>query len=313
MIFNKAKKFVKICGGFGDDADKAKSFMTAHRLTPNEAHNGRSALCVAIRAGNPNIARMLIEEGANTVSQNASNYYGISILDMAMDRSMFDIVQTLLEKGAAVSGTLREKSTLHYLCEARQRDLPIELAQHIIDMTHDINLQSAYGKRTPAMVAVQYKNNGVLRLLCEKGADLSLKDHEGKTAYDLADTTEIRDLLRPYMVRQGIAVHVPLQMQTQDQSDNPARVTICHALDGGWSQIEIYDFAKLRRTTVMNDQNGGFQGSHVENFEDMRDRESLQSAFNEHRRRGGTADETLACKKTLSLDGQLKPKGGACV
>jgi ankyrin repeat protein len=54
--------------------------------------------------------------------------------------------------------------------------------------------------RTPLLCAAARNNTNVIKLLVEKGADKSVKDMEGNTAFTLATSTslgdEVADLLR---------------------------------------------------------------------------------------------------------------------
>ena len=70
-----------------------------------------------------------------------------------------------------------------------------ELAQFSIRNGADINAEDSFGF-TILMWASSGGNLEMVKLLAENGADIDAKNEDGKTALDLADTEEIKEILR---------------------------------------------------------------------------------------------------------------------
>ena len=88
--------------------------------------------------------------------------------------------------------TMRDITALHILSKHNYK----ELVQLVLDKGANINAQTDDGA-TPLMYAVHDNRIDIVKLLLEKGADKNIKDKQGKTAYDLAKTEEMKELLKP--------------------------------------------------------------------------------------------------------------------
>ena len=49
------------------------------------------------------------------------------------------------------------------------------------------------------MCASQYGHKEIVQLLLDFNADIDLKDNKGKTAFDLAETEEIREMIQNHV------------------------------------------------------------------------------------------------------------------
>ena len=58
-----------------------------------------------------------------------------------------------------------------------------------------VNVQNEHGS-SALMLAALYGNTDIVQALLEAGADKTIKDYEGKTAYDLTANDQIRSLLK---------------------------------------------------------------------------------------------------------------------
>ena len=134
------------------------------------------------------IAYYLIEHGADI---HAKGYYGESVISMFLgcydgSEQGFDFFLYLLEQGA----TLEESLDGHVLFQACSSDKRLNVVEYIFDNYEiDVNMRSRRRtQHTLLMDAVP--PHGCAPIMCQylldKGADKTLKDVEGKTAYDLA-------------------------------------------------------------------------------------------------------------------------------
>ena len=89
--------------------------------------------------------------------------------------------------------TMRDITALHILSKHKYKDL----VQLVLDKGADINAQTSDIGATPLMFAVYDNHIEIVKLLLEKGADKNIKNKRGNTAYDIARTEEMKELLQP--------------------------------------------------------------------------------------------------------------------
>lgn len=116
-------------------ADIVKSFIRAG-ADPNYVRGGWSILMRVAREGRPDIAEILIENGAKV---NFKGRDGASALTIAAEHGHKGVTQVLLAKGG------------------------------------DVNICNDHGN-TPLMYSAQYGHPAVSKLLLDSGADMRMKD-----------------------------------------------------------------------------------------------------------------------------------------
>ena len=128
----------------------------------------------AVRAGNRELTRCLVENGANV---NMACEPG-SVLSLALFHGWFDIAKYLIENGALVT------------CEAFR--WPIlrgnrRIVRYLLDHEGDPNSRDIAGM-TPLMLSCLCERNGVeiASMLLRAGADPNLKDGNGLSSIDHA-------------------------------------------------------------------------------------------------------------------------------
>lgn len=133
------------------------------------------------------ILKLLHARGANI-----DNYYHASALDYAAKNNDEEMVRFLLSKGALISDDCHPKTALHKAAKRGNAAIVKLLVEHK-DIHTWINHQSTRhcGEQTALHYAVRYQGGmearvEVLRTLLEKGADASIKDTHGKTAFHYA-------------------------------------------------------------------------------------------------------------------------------
>ena len=60
----------------------------------------------------------------------------------------------------------------------------------------DINAKDSDWGYTALIYAAEYVNLEIVQFLIESGADVNIKNNDGKTALDLAETEEIKEVLK---------------------------------------------------------------------------------------------------------------------
>jgi ankyrin repeat protein len=131
-------------------ADQVAAFLKADPTSASSrSPDGYPVTGMAVFFGHPEIARMLIEAGAD-VNEAATNATKVAVIHSAAAAANLEIVRLLIEKGAHVN-----------------------VAQE--------------GGFTPLHEAAAQGNRALAELLIQAGADLAAKTTDGQTAADIAD------------------------------------------------------------------------------------------------------------------------------
>jgi ankyrin repeat protein len=134
--------------------DVVRSFIRSG-ADPNYVRGGWSILMQVSRAGRPDVAEILIENGAKV---NFKGKDGASALTIAAEHGNAEVTQILLAKGG------------------------------------DVNIHNDHGN-TPLMYSAQYGHPAVTKLLLDSGADIRMKDADGDSALALAKLKGHADIL----------------------------------------------------------------------------------------------------------------------
>lgn len=137
----------------------------------------------ALSAGDTVLAKELIREGANP-NQRGSSGDGSLLIRYCRYAENDPVALFLLNNGArpdtlrsAAGRTALHVAAAYYACET--------LCGHLLNAGADINARTNNGA-TPLMLAAQNAKLRLVKFLIARGADPSLKDNKGKTAYDYA-------------------------------------------------------------------------------------------------------------------------------
>jgi len=168
----------------------------------SKSGSGSTPLHVAAYKGYRDVAELLIAGGADV---NAKDERDFLALHLAAGFGHKDIVELLIEKGADVNARA-ERSTwdegmtaLHGVCAHGRKDI----AELLIAKGADVNAKSKNGS-TPLHVAATEGYRDVAELLITKGADVNAKDNYGRPPLSLAKNrsrTEVAELLRKHGAR----------------------------------------------------------------------------------------------------------------
>lgn len=178
--FTKAAKF--------DDVSEVQSLLKAG-VSPNTLDpKGNPMLIVAIRDKSKKVTDLLLANPATNV--NLANKSGENALMMAaFDGDLPTVKMLVLEKKASVNK--RGWAPIHYAATNGH----LQIVQFLIAHGAKVNAYSP-SETTPLMMAIGSGNDELIKYLLDNGADLSLRNHEGYTAIDIAQLfgkDDIRD------------------------------------------------------------------------------------------------------------------------
>ena len=130
------------------------------------------ALIDAITIGQEDIAKSMIENGADV---NAKNKYGFSALTLAASKGLIDTVNLLVVKGADTAEAL-----LNAISRGQEKTAGI-----LIERGADVNAKNKYGV-SALMLAASLRLTNTVNLLIAKGADTGDSDffHNGNSFCD---------------------------------------------------------------------------------------------------------------------------------
>lgn len=134
--------------------------------------DGNTVLMHVIKNGNNEKLKLLLERNVNV---NISNIYGMTPLSEAIISSNYEAVELLLEHGA----------------EADLRSDRLPLGQSLINFqgSYREDLGSSLKPSAPVVLAINRRNDKILKLLLEHDPNLDLRKN-GKTILDMAKESE---------------------------------------------------------------------------------------------------------------------------
>jgi ankyrin repeat protein len=160
------------------DLEKVKTILQSQAEWLNSPdQNQKTPLHLALELGHADIAKYLIEQGADI---NLKDKDKSAPLHNAAYLGNLEIVDILLKKGAVSlnEGNFRGQTPLHFACE---RGLP-EVANRLLDAGADIEARDMIG-RTPLMTTGISKNISVAKDLIKRGADINAVVKRGPATY----------------------------------------------------------------------------------------------------------------------------------
>ena len=203
------------------DIDKVKSLIeTGTSVNGEPRRGGRTPLYWAVKNKHKDVAKLLIDKGANVSSINLLYYacwYGYrDFVELFMQKGAdansknwgespshyavwgghADILELLLAKGADANAKGTDAwSLLHYAAGSGSTDM----TRLLLDKGADVNAKESKGGQTPLHRAVEKGHITVAKLLIANSADVNAKDNQGRTPLSLAKEKghkEIVELLR---------------------------------------------------------------------------------------------------------------------
>jgi len=171
---------------------------------------GRTPLHYAVEERSPAVVKLLVERGADL---NVKKDVGCTALYMAAASGETRLVKVLLEAGAekdlnsaihidgaaktleqlaADPSAIEEVERPETLLNDAIRVASTELAKYLLDHGLDAN-QPGWTALPPIFDALATRNIGLVRALLEHGADISAKDHVGRSVLKYAGVYSVGD------------------------------------------------------------------------------------------------------------------------
>ncbi|KQP38885.1 ankyrin repeat domain-containing protein [Pseudorhodoferax sp. Leaf274] len=149
--------------------------------------NGQHGLFLAIRAPSPRVAQALIDWPQTEVE--SLNKADESPLMAAALGGQLELARKLIARGAAVNKT--GWTPLHYATTNGH----VEVMRLLLEEHAFIDPESP-NKTTPLMMAARYGSADAVRLLLQEGAEPLLKNEQGMTAIDFANSVNRADVAK---------------------------------------------------------------------------------------------------------------------
>ena len=192
--------------------------------------SGWAPLHEACYHGHPDIARLLLERGADV---NVKNKWNDTSLHVCW-RDNIDSVVLLLDHGADVNArNFNNLTPLHKACgSGRAVIAPILLL--LLDRGADVNARDKW-KQTPLHWACPYGHHDIARMLLDRGADVNARDKHNNTPLHVACFHGHPDIARLLLDRgadpgaQGKDGRTPLDLACDLPEDEPARQPLMEA------------------------------------------------------------------------------------
>lgn len=153
--------------------------------------SGVTALMYAAKYGRVEVAKLLIEKGANV---NLQGDRGETPLIMGIDAGSIEMVSLLIEKGANLEIAENTNGTTPLIEAVLTSSLPI--LKLLVEKGANLDKQDNDGNT--ALIAAAANDEEapeLIKFLLEKGAKKDIKNNDGQTAYDVAQVEEIKQLL----------------------------------------------------------------------------------------------------------------------
>lgn len=156
---------------------------------------GATPLMFAAEFANPGVVKMLLSKGAEVEKKDkygdtALLYAVYSFKDIKKtDNNVYETVKLIVSGGADVKITNDIKNTPLHLALINEYN---KTAAYLIEKKSEVNAANVNGM-TPLMIAAEFANPGLVKMLLSKGAEVNMKDNSSRTALFFA-VTSYRDV-----------------------------------------------------------------------------------------------------------------------
>jgi ankyrin repeat protein len=247
--------------------DIVKFLIVEHSQDVNARgfNDDETPLIVASREGHSEVARVLLERGADTETRDDGDW---SPLERASRYGHVEVVQVLLKHGADVNAQDQDNRTPLYVAsdfgqaaaarvllehnadpnaKRRNNRTPLHgarnegVARVLLEYGADTNAQDS-NNSTPLHDALKYKLTEVARVLLENGADGNARDYQNRTPLHLASREGDLDCVRLLLqYRSDIHArddegHTPFQVATQYDCQEVMELLLEHGAEGHRTQ-----------------------------------------------------------------------------
>lgn len=169
-----------------DNAEKVSELLVKGFDANTSDPKGQTGLYIALREPSPKVVQILMDWTKTDV--NKLNAQDESVLMLASLKGQQDLASKLIKKGADVNKT--GWTPLHYAASGGHASVIAILLEN----SAYIDAESPNGT-TPLMMAAMYGSEASVNLLLQEGADPRLKNQQGLTALDFAQSGKRPDAI----------------------------------------------------------------------------------------------------------------------
>jgi len=198
------------------DLDKVQTLLEKGTDVNTKDEFGCTPLHWAVRARSPEVASLLITNGADI---NATA--GPDNLTPLMTARKLPVIELLVSKGVDVRSQ-ENKSKLYKACSVGD----IKVVRFLIDKGADVNARNSR-RSTPLCVAAASDHKEVVELLLDKGADINAPGRRGYTPLGSAARYGSKETAE-FLIEKGANIHTP---------DNRGMSPLDLAKEWGWTEI----------------------------------------------------------------------------
>jgi ankyrin repeat protein len=174
------------------DEVKARVMMHSRINVKDKAYDGITPLHAAIKTGNVEIVRYLLEHGAKTNIRDFQKRTPLMMMDEDATPELFDL---LVQYRAKLNLIDKEKNNI--LHHAAVNGVDADLVKRIALNGVPINGVNKEG-RTPLMAASEEGDVDIVNALIQSGADVNARTGANVSAWDLSDNARVRAALETY-------------------------------------------------------------------------------------------------------------------
>jgi ankyrin repeat protein len=189
-------------------------FERSQDVNARDFHRNETPLCVASRWGHAEVARVLLENGADMEIRDGDYWRP---LERAVENGHVEVVQVFLEHGADVNaGGVTNATALHAACAFGHPSLARVLLEHGADAN-----AKEYSGETPLHWATDEE---AVLILLEYGADSNAKDNYNWTPLDAALFQGQDKVARVLRENDAVANEYSGGVKTQDRWKTPLHI-----------------------------------------------------------------------------------------
>ncbi|MFV0948803.1 ankyrin repeat domain-containing protein, partial [Wolbachia endosymbiont of Nasonia giraulti] len=188
------------------DLSKVATLLKHNSYIDTRDHNGQTPLHYSIQSGNTEVAKYLIDNGANLniqdnpYRQTAKYAYSKTPLHYAIESGNTEIVKYLIDRGANPNIQDAYSETPLYSAIYSGNT---EIVKYLLDHNADPNSKGFY--TFPLLAAIKLGHAEIVKSLVEHGADLGIKNTSAQTLLHYAIELKHTEIAK-YLIDRGIDV-----------------------------------------------------------------------------------------------------------
>lgn len=190
-----------------------KLFVRSNYNLSKYNSSGNTVLCVAARAGNPELVQALFSGNVNIAQRNYSD--GLTPVCCAIQGGNTAVIDMFINKGVNINSRLEFANGINplHLAAAEGKD---EVITYLLSKGANVNAEDLDG-RTPLHYACKQDKLSVLYILLNSGANPKAQDEKGITPIDIAQEMGYANIVD--VLKQNGAVQKPVQTEDEQSPD----------------------------------------------------------------------------------------------